>query len=169
MNFKRCYSMSVSCFTRLLYFNSATRPSTDQKPKLGGRFIVYRKYRQMTGRGHCAVFLGKILHSHGAFHHPRVLMDTEERNDGGWVVNMRWTSIPYSISGKSSNTPGRFMLQKTWYAKAWWATWLLCRLHLCLPIKLASKTALTYIERLLVNVFSVICILFIFAPFSFRV
>ena len=37
------------------------------------------------GRGHCVVFLGKTLNSHGASLHPGLL-------NGG--VTLRWTSIP---------------------------------------------------------------------------
>ena len=35
------------------------------------------------GRGHCVVFLGKTLTSHGAFVHPGVYMGTGESNAGG--------------------------------------------------------------------------------------
>ena len=35
------------------------------------------------GRGHCVVFLGKTLYSHGASLHPGVYMGTREFNDGG--------------------------------------------------------------------------------------
>ena len=35
------------------------------------------------GRGHCAVFLGKTLYSHGASLHPGVQMGTGESNVGG--------------------------------------------------------------------------------------
>ena len=35
------------------------------------------------GGGHCVVFLGKILYSHGASLHPGVLMSTGEFNAGG--------------------------------------------------------------------------------------
>ena len=34
------------------------------------------------GRGHYVVFLGKILYSHSAFHHPGVEMGTSEFNAG---------------------------------------------------------------------------------------
>ena len=36
------------------------------------------------GRGHCVVFLGKTLYSHGASLHPGVMLG----------VTLRWTSIP---------------------------------------------------------------------------
>ena len=42
------------------------------------------------GRGHCVVFLGKTLHSHGASFHPGVEMGTGEMLG----VTLRWTSIP---------------------------------------------------------------------------
>ena len=35
------------------------------------------------GRGHCVVFVGKTLYSHGASLHPLVLMGTGESNAGG--------------------------------------------------------------------------------------
>ena len=35
------------------------------------------------GRGHCVVFLGKTLYSHGASLHPGVKMGTGEFNAGG--------------------------------------------------------------------------------------
>ena len=35
------------------------------------------------GRGHCVVFLGKMLYSHSASLHPGVEMFTGERNAGG--------------------------------------------------------------------------------------
>ena len=35
------------------------------------------------GRGHCVVFLGKTLYSHGASLHPGVLMGTGKFNAGG--------------------------------------------------------------------------------------
>ena len=35
------------------------------------------------GRGHCVVFLGKTLYSHGASLHPGVYMGTGEFNAGG--------------------------------------------------------------------------------------
>ena len=35
------------------------------------------------GRGHCVVFLGETLYSHGASLHPGVLMGTGEFNAGG--------------------------------------------------------------------------------------
>ena len=35
------------------------------------------------GRGHCVVFLGKTLYSHGASLHPGVLVGTGEFNAGG--------------------------------------------------------------------------------------
>ena len=34
------------------------------------------------GQGHCVVFLGRALHSHGATFHPGVEMGTGEFNDG---------------------------------------------------------------------------------------
>ena len=43
------------------------------------------------GRGHCVVFLGKTLYSHGASLHPGVKMGTGELNAG--EVTLRWTSI----------------------------------------------------------------------------
>ena len=54
----------------------------------------------------------KTLNSHSASLHPGVLMGTSKLSGkldemlGGYL---RWTSIP---SRRSSNTPGRFMLQK---------------------------------------------------------
>ena len=56
------------------------------------------------GRGHCVVFLGKTLYSHGASIHPG--MGTGEFNAG---VTLRLTSFP---SSGSRNTPSRFMPQK---------------------------------------------------------
>ena len=35
-----------------------------------------------SGRGHCVVFLGKTLYSHGASLHPGVLMGTDEFKAG---------------------------------------------------------------------------------------
>ena len=42
------------------------------------------------GRGHCVVFLGKTLYSHGASLHPGVSMGTGVMLG----VTLRWTSIP---------------------------------------------------------------------------
>ena len=42
------------------------------------------------GRGHCVVFLGKTLYSHGASLHPSVSMATGVMLG----VTLRWTSIP---------------------------------------------------------------------------
>ena len=42
------------------------------------------------GRGHCVVFLGKTLYSHGASLHPGVSMGTRVMLG----VILRWTSIP---------------------------------------------------------------------------
>ena len=42
------------------------------------------------GRGHCVVFLGKTLYSHGASLHPGVYMGTGVMLG----VTLRWTSIP---------------------------------------------------------------------------
>ena len=54
------------------------------------------------GRGHCVVFLGKILYSHSASLHPVVQMGTSKCAGGD----------PASHPGGSSNTPSRFMLRK---------------------------------------------------------
>ena len=40
------------------------------------------------GRGHCVVFLGKTLYSHGASLHPGVYINLM------LGVTLRWTSIP---------------------------------------------------------------------------
>ena len=45
-----------------------------------------------TGRGHCVVFLGKTLHSHGASLQPGVSMGTGESNAGGNPA-MDWQPI----------------------------------------------------------------------------
>jgi len=47
--------------------------------------------RSSPGRGHCVVFLGKTLYSHGASLHPGVLMGIANLMLG---VTLRWTSIP---------------------------------------------------------------------------
>ena len=61
-----------------------------------------------SGRGHCAVFLGKTLNSHST--------------DKCWGVTLWWTSIP--SRGNRNTTPSRFMPLKQGWALAWWATWL---------------------------------------------
>ena len=64
------------------------------------------------GRGHCVVFLGKTLYSHGASLQPGVQMGTSEllgKPDNLRGSDLRWTSIP---SRGSRNTSSRFMLQK---------------------------------------------------------
>ena len=43
------------------------------------------------GWGHCVMFLGKTLYSHGASLHPGVQMGTVNLIRG---VTLRWTSIP---------------------------------------------------------------------------
>ena len=44
------------------------------------------------GQGHCVVFLGKTLNSHGASLHPGVLMGTIKSNAGGNLA-MDWHPI----------------------------------------------------------------------------
>ena len=64
------------------------------------------------GRGHCVVFLGKTLYSHGASLHSGVQMGTSEllgKPSKLLGSDLRWTSIP---SRGSRNTPSRFMLRK---------------------------------------------------------
>ena len=65
------------------------------------------------GRGHCVVFLGKTLYSHGASLHPGVKMGTskllgkpDHKLRGS---DLRWTSIP---SRRIRNTSSPFMVQK---------------------------------------------------------
>ena len=47
-----------------------------------------------SGQGHCVVFLGRTLHSHGASLHPDVQMGTCKFTAGGGVVTLQWSSIP---------------------------------------------------------------------------
>ena len=61
------------------------------------------------GWGHCVVFLGKTLYSHGASRHP-----------GVWVpanlmlgVTLRWTSGGRTYPGGRRNTPSRFIATET--------------------------------------------------------
>ena len=55
-------------------------------------------------RGHCVVFLGKTLYSHGASLHPGVYL----RNAGSNPAT-DW----HPIQGGVKNTPSRLMLRKT--------------------------------------------------------
>ena len=65
------------------------------------------------GRGRCAVYLCKTVHSHSASLHPGVQMGTGELLGGKpnklLGSDLRWTSIP---SRGSRNTSSRFVLQK---------------------------------------------------------
>ena len=65
------------------------------------------------GRGHCVVFLGKTLYSHGVSLHPGVQMDTGEFNAGG---NPVFDLASHQVG--SRNTPSCFMLQKLGYVPA---------------------------------------------------
>ena len=58
------------------------------------------------GRGHCVVFLGKILHCHGASLHPGVKLCYKGLKNAE-IFTPRWTNIP---SRGSRNTPSLFML-----------------------------------------------------------
>ena len=48
-----------------------------------------------SGRGHCAVFLGKTLYSHSASLRPGVYKWVPLNLMLGGGVTMRWTSIPF--------------------------------------------------------------------------
>ena len=53
-------------------------------------WLVCSTPKRGPGRGHCVVFLGKTLYSHGASLHPGVQMGTGVMLG----VTLRWTSLP---------------------------------------------------------------------------